>query len=170
MTVRISLIVAVADNGVIGSNGGLPWRMSSDLKTFRRLTMGKPVVMGRKTFLTLKKPLDGRDNIVVTRDASFERDGVTAVQSVDDALIIARTLARTSGADEVMVIGGAEIYSSVLPRADRIYWTQVHAAPAGDVVFPPLNAADWTEVSAEALPQGERDDHAATLKVLDRHN
>jgi dihydrofolate reductase len=166
--VRISLVVAVADNGVIGANGGLPWRMSSDLKAFRRLTMGKPVVMGRKTFMTLKKPLDGRDNIVVTRDATFAVEGVTAVQSIDDALIIARTLARTSGADEVMVIGGAEIYRAVLPRADRMYWTQVHAAPDGDVVFPPIDPDLWTEVSVEALPRGDRDDHAATLKVLDR--
>jgi dihydrofolate reductase len=168
--VRISLIVAVADNGVIGANGGLPWRMSSDLKTFRRLTMGKPVVMGRKTFLTLKKPLDGRDNIVVTRDAAFQPDGVTAVTSVDDALIIARTLARTSGADEVMIIGGAEIYRTVLAKADRIYWTRVHAEPLGDVVFPPLNPAEWIETSTEALPQGDRDDHAATLKILDRRS
>ena len=130
--------------------------------------MGKPVVMGRKTFVTLKKPLDGRENIVVTRDATFAPDGVTVVHSVDDALIVARTLARTSGADEVMVIGGAEIYRSVLPRADRIYWTTIHAAPNGDVVFPPLDPNEWMDVSAEPLPKGERDDHAATLKILDR--
>ena len=166
--VRISLIVAVADNGIIGANGGLPWRMSSDLKTFRRLTMGKPVVMGRKTFLTLKKPLDGRDNIVVSRDPSFEAAGITVVGSVDDALIVARTLARTSGADEVMVIGGAEIYKAVLPRATRIYWTEVHAKPDGDVAFPALDQSEWTEVSSEPLAKGERDDHAATLRVLDR--
>lgn len=168
MTVRISLIVAVADNGVIGSNGGLPWRMSSDLKTFRRLTMGKPVVMGRKTFQTLKKPLDGRDNIVISRDPSFEAMGTTVVNSVADGLIVARTLARTSGADEVMVIGGADIYLAALARADRIYWTRIHASPDGNVKFPALDPAEWTEVSSEPIPQGERDDHPATLRVLDR--
>lgn len=163
------MIVAVAQNGVIGANGGLPWRLSSDLKTFRRLTMGKPVVMGRRTYEALpKKPLDGRDNIVVTRDPSFEAHGVTVTNSVADALSIARILARTKGEDEVMVIGGAEIYKHALPSADRIYWTAVHASPEGDTVFPALDPAEWTEVSAEALPKGERDEHVATLRILDR--
>lgn len=166
--VRISLVVAVAENGVIGANGSLPWRMSSDLKTFRRITMGKPVVMGRRTFATLKRPLDGRDNIVVTRDPFFEAPGVTVTNSLADALTIARTLAWTKGEDEVMVIGGAEIYAAVLPQADRIYWTQIHAAPEGDVRFPVLDLSEWSQISAEPLPQTEHDDHAATLKVFER--
>lgn len=166
--VRISLVVAVAENGVIGADGGLPWLMSSDLKTFRRITMGKPVVMGRRTFATLKKPLDGRDNIVVTRDPFFEAPGVTVTNSLADALTIARTLAWTKGEEEVMVIGGAEVYSAVLPLADRIYWTVIHAAPAGDVRFPELDPADWVEVSSESLPHTERDEYPATLKVLER--
>lgn len=165
---QVSLIVAVAKNGVIGANGGLPWRMSSDLKTFRRLTMGKPIVMGRKTFLTLKRPLDGRDNIIVSRDPAFEPEGVTVVDSVADALILARALARTKGEDEVMVIGGAEVYRAALPHVTRIYWTEVDAEPAGDTYFPDLDPGCWREVSRETLPKGERDDHAAVLRVLER--
>lgn len=166
--VRISLIIAVARNGVIGANGGLPWRLSSDLKTFRRLTLGKPIVMGRKTFASLGKPLDGRDNIVVTRDPRFEAAGVTAFNSFSEALVLARALARTNGSDEVMIIGGAEIYRAALPLADRVYWTAVDAAPEGDVVFAPLDPAQWIEASSEPLPKGPRDDHGATLMIFER--
>ncbi len=168
MTVLISLIVAVARNGVIGANGGLPWRLSSDLKTFRRLTLGKPIVMGRRTFASLGKPLDGRDNIVVTRDPHFEADGVSVFNSMPDALVLARALARTNGSDEVMIIGGAEIYRAALPLANRIYWTAVEAEPDGDVVFPSLATEEWLQVSSEDLPRGPRDDHAAKLIIFDR--
>ena len=158
----------MAKNGVIGANGGLPWRLSSDLKTFRRLTLGKPIVMGRKTFTSLGKPLDGRDNIVVTRDPHFSAEGVTVFNSVSEAMILARALARTNGSDEVMIIGGAEIYRAALPLAGRIYWTAVDAEPVGDVVFPPLDPAAWTELSSEVLTRGPRDDHGARLIVYDR--
>jgi dihydrofolate reductase len=166
--IKISLIVAVAENGVIGAKGGLPWRLSSDLKTFRRLTMGKPVIMGRKTFETLKKPLDGRDNIVVTRDPAFEAAGVTALASLGEAITLARVLALTKGVDEIMVIGGEDIFRAALPLAERIYWTAVHASPAGDRYFPALDPAEWREVAVEPLPKGDRDDHAATLRILER--
>jgi dihydrofolate reductase len=165
---RVSLIVAVAENGVIGAKGNLPWKLSADLKTFRRLTMGKPLIMGRKTFQSLKGPLDGRDNIVLTTDPFFEAEGISVVSSFADALTLARTLALTRGADEIMVIGGAEVFRAALPRADRIYWTAVHAAPEGDVRFPDVDLSDWTEVSKEALPRSEKDDVTATLRVLDR--
>lgn len=165
---RVSLIVAVAENGVIGARGGLPWRLSADLKTFRRLTMGKPIIMGRKTFQSLKRPLDGRDNIVVSRDPTLEAPGVSVVDSVADAMTLARTLAATRGIDEIMVIGGAEIFRAALPRADRIYWTEIHARPEGDVHFPEIDLSDWSEVSREALPGAEKDDVTATLKVLER--
>jgi dihydrofolate reductase len=165
---RISLIVAVAANGVIGKDGRLPWRLSSDLKTFRRLTMGKPIVMGRKTFESLGRPLDGRDNIVVTRNPEFEAAGVSAVASVSEALTLARVLAATRGADEIMVIGGAGVFREALPLADRIYWTEVDASPDGDVVFPPMDFGEWSEVSHEELPRGPKDDASATLKVFDR--
>ncbi len=164
----ISLIVAVGENGVIGNQGGLPWRLSSDLKTFRRLTMGKPIVMGRRTFQSIGKPLDGRDNIVVSRDPYFAPGGVTVLTSFDEAMIVARALARTGGSDEVMVIGGAELYEAALPKANRIYWTAVAASPDGDTHFPALDPAHWREVSSEPLPQGPRDEFAATLRVLER--
>lgn len=164
----LTLIVAVAENGVIGRGGGLPWRMPSDLKTFRRLTMGKPVVMGRRTWATLKKPLDGRDNIVVTRDAHFEAPGATVAHSLGEALGIARVLAGASGADEIMVIGGATIYEAALPLADRVYWTTIHGSPQGDTYFPALDATVWQRVSAESIPRGENDEFAATLEVYER--
>ncbi len=165
---KVSLIVAVSENGVIGRDGGLPWRLSSDLKTFRRLTMDKPIIMGRKTFQSIGKPLDGRDNIVVTRDPSFEVPGVSACDTVRDALILARVLARTRGAEEIMVIGGAGVYDVALPVADRIYLTRVHAVVEGDRHFAPLDASEWVETSREELPKGPRDDHASTLYVYDR--
>lgn len=164
----ISLIVAVAENGVIGAKGKLPWRLSADLKTFRRLTMGKPLIMGRKTFQSLKGPLDGRDNIVLTTDPAFEADGVSVVDNLADALTLARTLAATRGADEIMVIGGADVFKAALSRADRIYWTDIHAAPEGDVRFPEFDHAEWQEVSSEPLPQSEKDNVTATLRVLER--
>jgi dihydrofolate reductase len=166
--VILSLIVAVAENGVIGRDGGLPWRLSSDLKTFRRLTMGKPMIMGRRTYDSIGKPLDGRDNIVVTRDPFFEVAGVSACATVSEALTLARVLAMTRGADEIMVIGGAAIYDAVLPLADRIYFTQVHAKPEGDRHFSALDAKTWNEVSRELLPKGERDDFASTLITYER--
>ena len=166
--VKLSLIVAVAENGVIGKDGGLPWRLSSDLKTFRRLTMGKPIVMGRRTFESIGKPLDGRDNIVVSRDPYFEATGVSVCDSAADALTLARVLATTRGADEVMVIGGAQIYDAVLADADRIYLTQVHARPDGDRHFPALDPHAWREVSRDELPKGPKDDFAATLIIYDR--
>jgi dihydrofolate reductase len=165
---RISLVVAVAENGVIGKDGRLPWRIPSDLKRFRALTMGKPVIMGRRTFQSLAKPLDGRDNIVVTRDPDFGSNGVVAVASFEAALTVARERAQARGADEVMVIGGAEIYRAALPLADRIYLTRVHASPAGDTLFPEPPSADWHIVSQEELARGPNDEHAATLFVLDR--
>lgn len=164
----ISLIVAVAENGVIGKDGQLPWRLSSDLKTFRRLTMHKPLIMGRRTFQSIGKPLDGRENIVVTRDPFFSHPGVSTTQSVADALTLARVLGLTSGADEIMVIGGAAIYKSVLDTADRIYLTRVHASPDGDRTFPDLDLKDWREVSREALPQDPKDEFASTLIVYER--
>ncbi|HEX2840229.1 dihydrofolate reductase [Hyphomicrobium sp.] len=165
---QISLIVAVAENGVIGANGKLPWKLSSDLKTFRRITMGKPVIMGRKTFQSLKGPLDGRDNIVLTRDPHFEAPSVSTVDSFADALTLARTLAATRGADEIMVIGGADVFRAALPHATRLYWTVVHARPEGDVHFPYLDLSSWTAVESAELPASEKDNVTATFKVLDR--
>jgi dihydrofolate reductase len=164
----ITLVVAVAENGVIGRGGGLPWHVSADLKTFRRVTMGKPVIMGRRTFQSLKKPLDGRDNIVVTRDPGFKADGAIVAPTFEAALAKAEQCARTRGTDEVMVIGGADIFAASLPLAGRIYKTEVHGAPEGDTVMPAVDWAWWREISREALPRGQRDDYGATLILLER--
>ena len=168
MSVTTSLIVAVARNGVIGREGQLPWRMPSDLKTFRRLTMGKPIVMGRKTFESIGRPLDGRDNIVITRNPHFEAEGVSVFNNVAEALVLARALARTNGTDEVMVIGGADIFAATLPNSQRVYWTEIAGEPAGDVHFPPLDPTEWREVSSEPLIRGPRDEYDAVLKIFER--
>lgn len=165
---RISIIVAAAENGVIGNGGVMPWRMPSDLKRFRALTIGKPVVMGRKTFQSLPKALDGRDNIVISRDPSFAADGAETVASLDQALILAKDHATRRGGDEVVVIGGGEIYAAALPLADRVYLTRIKATPAGDTTFPDLEPALWHLVSQEPIPQGPKDDYAAILMIYDR--
>lgn len=165
---RIALIVAAAENGVIGRNGDLPWRLPSDLKHFRSLTMGKPVIMGRKTFQSLRKPLDGRDNIVVSRDAGFQAPGALVVRSLEAAVETARACASRRGVDEIMVIGGAEIYAAARGAADRIYLTRVHVRPEGDATFEAPEPARWRLVSSEPMAMGERDEHSATFEVLDR--
>jgi dihydrofolate reductase len=159
-SVRISVIVAAAENGVIGRGGRLPWRIPSDLKTFRRLTLGKPIIMGRKTYQ--------RDNIVVTRDPAFHALGAIVATSLETALEKARALALAKGIDELMVIGGAELYRQALPLADRIYLTRVHAEPEGNALFPALAPGEWREVSREPLPQDARDEHPCTLVILER--
>jgi len=141
----IALIAAVAENGVIGRAGGLPWRLSGDLKHFKAVTLGKPVVMGRKTFQSIGKPLPGRTNIVVTRDPDFRADGIETVPDLAAALERAQEIAGADG--EVMVIGGGDVYRQALPSADRLYLTEVHAAPDGDAHFPAFDRAGWREAS-----------------------
>ncbi len=164
----LSLIVAVAENGVIGADGDMPWRLRGDLRMFRRVTMGKPVIMGRKTFQSLPKALDGRDNIVITRQMDFESDGAIAVVSPEEALDLAAKLAKARLVDEICVIGGAQIYQLFLPRADRIYLTRVHAKPQGDTCFPEVDKKDWREVSAEFFEKGENDSADYSFIVLER--
>lgn len=165
---RLVLVVAMADDGVIGRKGGLPWRLPSDLKQFRRLTMGKPMIMGRKTFQSIGKPLDGRDNIVVTRDRAFAAEGVLVAPSFEAALAMAQERAEARGADEIAVIGGAQIYGAALPVADRIYLTQVHGAFEGDTMFPALDEAVWQETARERHTAGPKDAADFSLVVLDR--
>jgi dihydrofolate reductase len=167
-SISIALVVAAAENGVIGRGGGLPWHIPSDLKTFRRLTLGKPIIMGRKTYQAIGKPLDQRDNVVVTRDPAYRAPGAIIVASLEVALDKARALAVAKGIDEIIVIGGAELYRQALPLADRIYLTRVHAEPEGDALFPPLSPGEWREVSREPLPRDARDEYACTFVVLQR--
>lgn len=143
---HISLVVAMAQNGVIGKDGALPWRIPEDMRRFKALTMGKPCIMGRKTWESLpKKPLPGRTNIVVTRDAAYAAEGAVIVHSLDAAL----ARAEAEKPDEIMIIGGAEIYKAALPRATRIHLTEVEGAFDGDAAMPPIDRRHWREISRE---------------------
>jgi dihydrofolate reductase len=156
---QIVLVAAVAENGVIGRGGTMPWRLKSDMRHFRALTAGKPVVMGRKTYLSLSvKPLPGRTNIVVTRDAGFTAPGVLAASGLEVALEAARGDAMRRGADAVMVIGGAEIYAQAMRFATRLEITQIHLSPQGDTRFPPIDPAIWREAVRTPHPAGPNDD------------
>jgi dihydrofolate reductase len=157
---KIVLVVAVAQNGVIGRDGDLPWRLPSDLKRFKQLTLGKPVVMGRKTWDSIGRPLPGRPNIVVTRDASFAAPGATVVSSLDEGLAVAQREAEALGVDEICVIGGGQIYAQVFDRADILHVTRVEADVAGDTRFPAIDPAVFEKVADEPIPQGEKDSHA----------
>jgi dihydrofolate reductase len=162
---RVALIAAVAENNVIGDGQAMPWRLSSDLKRFRRLTMGKPVIMGRKTWQSIGKPLQGRTNIVVTRQPGFSADGALVAPSLDAAL----GLAEREAPEEIMVIGGGEIYAEAMAAADRLYVTHVAASPAGSVRFPAVDPAIWqADGLPERLPAGEKDDAATAFVIYDR--
>lgn len=150
----IVLVVARADNRVIGKDGAMPWHLSEDLKRFKRITVGKPVIMGRKTFESIGKPLPGRHNIVLTRQPGWRAEGVTVVPNLAEAIAAAGLDPRTR-ADAIMVVGGAEIYAQALPFATRIELTEIHAAPDGDTYFPQLDPARWRETFREAHPAGE---------------
>ncbi|TAH65303.1 MAG: dihydrofolate reductase [Rhodopseudomonas palustris] len=154
--VEIVLVVAVADNGVIGLQGAMPWRLRSDLRRFKALTIGKPVLMGRKTFASLPRPLPGRTNIVVTRERDLKLPGALST-SLDEALVIARGDALRRFATEIVVAGGAEIYAQFLNDANRIELTEVHARPEGDTFWAPLDAAQWQETERVRHAAGEGD-------------
>jgi dihydrofolate reductase len=158
------LVAAVADNGVIGQGGGLPWRLKSDLRNFRAVTMGKPVVMGRKTYLSIGKPLPGRTNIVVSRNRDFAAPGIVVAPSIADALAAARGDALRRSADAIAVIGGAELYANVIGHADRLVITHVHLRPEGDTMFPVIDPALWRV--AERSEHGPGPDDAAGFTVL----
>lgn len=166
---HIALVVARARNGVIGLDGDLPWRLRSDLQRFKAITMGKPCVMGRKTWDSLPlRPLPGRMNVVLTRDGSFKAQGAVVCLSLDEALSIARETAGDDGMDEVCVIGGTALFDLTLPRARRLYITEVEAEPDGDAVFPPFDEAAFVETLCERHEAGDKDDHAFTFRVLER--
>ena len=165
---HLVLVAAVADNGVIGRDGELPWRLPNELRHFKALTLGKPVLMGRRTFESLGRPLPGRVNIVLTRDPSFHPDGVRVAASLDDALKIAADEAERLEANEISVIGGSALYAETLPRATRLYLTEVHANPPGTTHFPPFDRNEWREVAREGPMQPPGEPHAYSFVVLDR--
>lgn len=162
------MVLAVAENGVIGRGRSLPWDLPDDLQHFKRTTLGRPVLMGRKTFESVGRPLPGRLNIVITRDPNWSAPGVRAVQSLDDAVALATDQALLDGADALMVIGGAEIYRLALPRVQRIVLTEVHGAVDGDAFFDLSQLVDWREVSRERFVGGERNSHDFSVVELER--
>ncbi|HXQ09770.1 MAG TPA: dihydrofolate reductase [Caulobacteraceae bacterium] len=170
MTIDLSLgPVARARNGVIGRDGRLPWRLATDMAHFKALTMGKPVIMGHKTWDSLpRKPLPGRTNIVLSRDGSFEPKGAIRCESFSEAVQIAREQAAEDGASEVCVIGGADLFALALPKAKRIHLTEVEADVEGDATFPPFDESQWIEVAREAHPAGAGDEHPFVFRTLER--
>jgi dihydrofolate reductase len=166
--ISIVLVAAVAENGVIGQGGALPWRLKSDMKHFRAATIGKPVVMGRKTYLSIGKPLPGRTNIVVSRDRTFAAPGVLVAASVEAALAVARGDALRRGAAEIAVVGGADLYEQVIDRADRLIITRVHLQPDGDTKFPDINSNVWQETGRSDHPAGPDDETTFAVLVYQR--
>jgi len=162
----LTLVVARADNGVIGVDGGLPWHLPADLRHFKRLTVGKPVVMGRRTFESIGRPLPGRQNIVLTRDPAWRADGVTAVANLAEA-IAAAGLQQGARPDEIMIIGGAAVYAEAMPSARRVHLTEVHAEPDGDTVLPPFDPGVWAETAREDNA-ADGDAPAYSFVTLDR--
>lgn len=158
----VSMIAALARNRVIGRDGGLPWRLPRDAAHFRRTTMGKPVIMGRRTFESMSDPLDGRRNIVITGDPGFSAPGAEVARSLDEALEL------TADAEERLLIGGAAIYAAGLELADRLYLTFVHAEVEGDVLFPEFDEKDWVEVERTEYAANERHEFAFSVVTLDR--
>ncbi len=168
VTPKLTLVVAIAKNGVIGANGGLPWRLSSDMKRFKAATMGKPVLMGRKTWESLsKKPLPGRQNLILTRDPDFKAEGAWVYADLAAMLAAGRAMAQAAGAEEACVIGGAQLYNAVLPQADRIVLTELNLSPKGDARLD-LDLSQWREVSREHVERGEKDDADFVVRVLER--
>jgi dihydrofolate reductase len=161
--------IARAKNGVIGRNGHLPWRLKTDMANFRAVTMGKPVIMGRKTWESLpKRPLVGRTNIVLSRDGSFEPKTAVVCDDFADAMSIAREQAAEDGAEEYCVIGGASLFELALVKARRLYLTDIEAEIAGDTILAPIDESQWTEVRAERHEASEDDEYPFTIRVLER--
>ncbi len=168
MTPKLTLVLAVAKNGVIGRGGVLPWRLSSDMKRFKAATMGKPVLMGRKTWESLpKRPLAGRQNLVLTRDAAFVAEGAWVYSDVAAMVAAGRAMAAAAGVHEVCVIGGAQLFDALLPQAERIVLTEVNLSPEGDARLA-LDLTGWREISREHVERGPNDDADFIVGVLAR--
>ena len=169
MVLPLAIVVARARNGVIGNKGDLPWRIRSDMAWFKANTLGKPVIMGRKTWDSLPlQPLPGRLNIVLSRDGSFEPKTAVHIENFNEAVEMASEQAEEDGAKEVCVIGGTALFELAMPRAKRLYITEVEAEPEGDAFFPAFDESAWTEVHREAHAPGEKDDHPFVFRILER--
>ena len=165
---HITLIWAMAENRVIGRDNDLPWNLPKDMQHFRQTTRGKPVVMGRKTFVSMPGALPGRKNIVITRDPQWAATGAEVVHDLDSGIALATTAAKAASVDEIMIIGGSEIYAMAMPRATRLHITWVHAEPAGDVFFPAFDLNEWQEVRAERFEPDEQHALAFTIAYYER--
>ena len=165
---NLSLAWAMAQNRVIGRNNSLPWHLPEDLKYFKRITMGKPVIMGRKTYESIGKPLPGRANIVITRNPNVSIEGVRVVNSLNQAMTLCESIAEIDGIAEAMVIGGAEIYALAMPLADRLYLTEVHAEVEGDATFPEFDRSLWDEVARADFEASESNPYDYSFLVLDK--
>ncbi|MGV6902678.1 dihydrofolate reductase [Brucella amazoniensis] len=164
----VSIVVAASENNVIGQENDMPWRLSTDLKRFKALTLGKPAIMGRRTWQSLGRPLPGRANIVITRDADFRAEGAEVVGSLEDALALARKFAAEGGVDEICVIGGGQIYVQAMPLADRLHLTRVLSVIEGDTYFPEINPQDWQLLSSEDVPAGDKDSYPTRYMLYER--
>ena len=164
----IALIVAASQNNVIGRNNQLPWHLPGDLQYFKTMTLGKPVIMGRKTFESIGKPLPGRDNIVISRQTNYTADGIKVVSSLEQAIALGQSINLINGIEEVMVIGGAQIYEKSLDLADRVYLTRVHRKVEGDAYFPALDSQLWHEIAREDIAAKEPNPFDFSYLVLER--
>jgi dihydrofolate reductase len=164
----IMLVAAVGENGVIGRDGGLPWRLKSDMQHFRRLTLGRPVVMGRKTYESIGKPLKDRTNIVITRDPGYAAEGIVVARSLDEAMRAARDDARGRSAEAIAIVGGSGVFRESLALADRLEITLVHASPPGDRFFPPIDAKNWRETARVRHPAAPQDDADVSFITYER--
>lgn len=164
----VSMVVGVTRNNVIGRDGGLPWRLSTDLKRFKALTMGKPVVMGRVCYDSIGKPLPGRPNIVITRNPGFAPDGIIVVHSLEEAMTRAEREAAALGVDEICVIGGGVIYREAMDRADVLHVTHIETEISGDTFFPEIDPSVWEAGPAEHVPAGEKDDYPTVFVTYRR--
>lgn len=166
--IKISMAFAMAQNRVIGRDNALPWHLPQDLQYFKKITMGKPIIMGRKTFDSIGRPLPGRPNIVMTRNTDWQHDGVQVVHSIAEALALGTELAHEKGVEELMVIGGSQIYTELLDQADRLYMTQVHAEVEGDDYFPEFSLEDWQLISQQNHCADDSNPYDYSFLVLDR--
>ena len=165
---RLAIIVAQSDNRVIGRDNKMPWYLPEDLKYFKRVTMGKPVIMGRKTYESIGRPLPGRCNLVVTRDENWRVDGVNICSSLDAAIDQGEAQALVDGSEEVIIMGGAQIYAQMLPNVQRLYLTQVHGEMDGDAFFPELDMSQWQEIGRQDMPAIEPNPYPYSFIVLER--
>lgn len=168
MGIKIAMIAGVAENGVIGSDQTIPWRVPSDMAFFKATTMGKPVVMGRKQYETVGRPLPGRTNIVITRQADYQPDGVLVFHDVAAGVEKGLEIAAKDGVDEIMIIGGGELYAQLMDRADRLYISHIDLSPAGDVLFPAIKSEDWAIVDLPEVAPSPKDEASYRVKVYER--